>query len=121
MSDSFVARFVSKILFSGGFIFLFAYSSSAQFIPVGSLVEETLRSMQLMGKSDSCVSFAVRPFANNQSTSIQKAYSFIASDSNQTYQKPFHFAGKTGRFSILPVSFIQQFNTIIPMAGTTAQ
>jgi hypothetical protein len=114
LSDSFVARFVSKILFSGGFIFLFAYSSSAQFIPVGSLVEETLRSMQLMGKSDSSVSFALRPFVNNQSTSIQKAYSFIASDSNQTYQKPFHFAGKTGWFSILPVSFIQQFNTHHP-------
>ena len=114
LTDSFIARFVSKILFSGGLIVFFTCGSSAQFVPVGSLVDETLRSMQLLGKSDSSVSFTARPYFNNRSTSIQKAYSFLESDTNLTYQKSFQFAGNTGRFSILPVSFIQQFNTHHP-------
>ena len=114
MAKLIIQRFNSRILFHAIFLILFHSGVRAQVIPVGSVLDESLRSMQIMGKIDSSVSFTQRPLYNSSALSIQKAYALIENDTRSVYQKPFRFAGKLGQLSLLPITFIQQYNTHHP-------
>jgi len=109
-----VGSFLIRILFSGLFLFFIHGSLLAQTVPVGSLFDEALRTMQLLGKLDSSVSFTVRPLVNNRQVSIPQMYSFIDSNNRVNRLQPFRFAGKHGQISLLPITLIQQFNTHHP-------
>jgi hypothetical protein len=83
-----------------------------QTIPVGSIPEEILRSMQLMNKMDSSISFTVRPLGNQYT---QQAFEFMGKGTNENiYKPPTYFSGTRGRFTLLPITFIQQYNTHHP-------
>jgi len=92
----------------------FALDLQAQNIPVGSLLDDRIRSFQLMGKLDSSISLCVRPFSANKDLPLSGIYRMIDGEENSIYQKPIQFAGKLGKFSLLPVTLIQQYNTHHP-------
>ncbi len=99
-----------RLLFTGIFpIFLFAQTA-----PIGSLPDNTLRSLQLMGKIDPSVSFAVRPMLSGKLFSLPSLYQSFDSTDSDVYSVPFYFLKKKGQFSLLPVSLIQQFNSHHP-------
>jgi len=104
--------FAKKILF-GSFLLIFHLVSTAQTIPVGSLLDEAMRSIQLTGKLDSLVSFTVRPLASSAKIPGRSIYSFI--DSAELGDQPSSYVwGKYGQLTVLPVTLIQQYNTHHP-------
>lgn len=97
-------------MFAGAFpVFLFAQTA-----PIGSLPDNTLRSLQLMGKIDPSVSFAVRPMLAGNLISFRSLYQSIDSTNSDEYLVPVYFLKKKGQVSILPISIIQQFNSHHP-------
>ena len=86
----------------------------AQTIVVGSKADEAARSLQLLGKIDSTISFAVRPLINSGLISGSKIYTAIENNERDEYGKSVRFAGGKGNFQILPLTIIQQFNSHHP-------
>lgn len=79
------------------------YQLHAQSLPVGTpVLEEGYRNAQLLGKIDSTISFTARPF-------------FPISKENWTdYKTIFSFDKGNGLFKLLPVTWINQFNSDRP-------
>lgn len=89
---------MKKILFQF-VLFLFSISLTAQSIPVGSIdyMDERLRNEQLLNFNVDNSSFTIRPLLRK-------------SDSTQNSQKTHQF-----NFKILPVSLVQQYNSLLPL------
>ncbi|SJZ73964.1 capsule assembly Wzi family protein [Sediminibacterium ginsengisoli] len=103
-----IVRFLRRILF---FSVLLCNHSYAQTILPGSFADETARSLQLMGKVDSTLSFNVRPFqASGRLLSERGLYKTI--DSSSDYLQPHRF--KKAALTILPLTIVQQFNSHHP-------
>ena len=95
------------ILFS---ILLFNLSYAQTVLP-GSVADDAARSLQLLGKIDSSLSFTVRPFqAGGNIISERGIYKLI--DSSSDYLRPRRY--KKAALTILPVTVIQQFNSHHP-------
>lgn len=104
-----VFRFSVRSLLLAG-LMSFCFGSMAQVIPLGTAEEINTRSLQLMGKLDASVSFAVRPMMSYSTIS-----SFL-SDTGliSTYPKRSSFAKNKGTFVLLPLQLTQQLNTHHP-------
>ncbi|MEN9685669.1 MAG: hypothetical protein RLZZ28_1455 [Bacteroidota bacterium] len=104
------------LFFVLGFMLEFPGISNAQFFAAGNFMEDAARSLQLQGKLDSTISFAVRPLATGAgSISIQSIYAGIDhQDEAKNWSAPFYFAKKKGKLGLLPVSIIQQYNSHHP-------
>jgi hypothetical protein len=89
-------------------------TSVAQFVPIGGTADEIYRTMQLIGKTDSSVSFTVRPLSAGKEVSWNSLYAFLDKADKKEYQSTFIFAGMKGKRSFLPVSVIQQYNSHHP-------
>ena len=95
-----------------------------QTLPVGMpVLEDTYRREQLLGKSDSLISFTIRPlFTGN----ILNSESAVFRDSLSREQNFFKFSNKftwdgdKGSISLLPLSFQQQFNSLLPYGWNDA-
>lgn len=101
------------------FLFLFCvitfYNASlAQTVPIGSLNDNTARSLQLMGKLDPSISFTVRPMISGKLLSNTSLYQSTDSAETNAYSAPKFFLNKQAKFSVLPITFIQQFNSHHP-------
>jgi len=109
----FTTRLLRGVLFQLLFILFFFNTGLTQTIPIGSVFSETLRSMQLMGKLDSSISFTVNPIYSNKQVSVQGIYSFI--DNNEASKSDgLILSGKNSMLKLLPVLFNQQLNTDHP-------
>ena len=86
----------------------------AQSIQVGSLSDEVARTMQLMGKLDSSISFTVRPLQTNFIISNPCIYSFVDSNISRSIGQSRQFLNRKGSFYFLPISLVQQFNSHHP-------
>lgn len=107
-------RFLSRlfyILLASVIVIVPCFSQS---IPVGGSTDETARSLQLLGKIDSSVSFTVRPLIQNNRISFSKINTLIGGKENNGFSDPTVFAGGKCEFQILPVTLIQQFNSHHP-------
>jgi len=112
---------MKKIFFilniTGIFIFVFPYAIRAQSLPVTShVLNDYYRMMQLTGKTDSNVSFTVRPIL---STSTLKATDVFDPDSSLKRDHwieapPVSFSNGRGKLKILPLTWEQQFNSDHP-------
>ncbi len=105
---------LTRYIISGFITILFSSALPAQTIPIGSITDAAARSFQLMSKTDSSISFTIRPLNISQSISGSQLYHLIDSNSHTDYRKPVYFFKNHGRFVPLPVSLIQQFNTHHP-------
>ena len=85
------------------FFLIVSTTIKAQNIPVGSAdrAEDRLRNEQLLGRTDSLVSFTLRPLP-------QSLIDGNKSNSDANQQNKFHIEA-------LPISLIQQYNTLAPM------
>jgi hypothetical protein len=99
---------------------VFAFTLSeirAQSLPVGTLVlEDYYRRMQLLGKVDSNLSFAVRPLFFESKTSKNDLFDPDSTLKKNHWEniKPAIFGNGHGAFQILPVSWQQQYNSHHP-------
>jgi hypothetical protein len=84
-------------------IFIIVNNSNAQNIAIGSIdrIEDRLRNEQLLGRTDSLVSFALRPLAESLISNNQM---------NLESKLPNKFL-----ISALPIKLTQQYNTLAPM------
>lgn len=92
----------------------FPFLSAGQVVSVGSAADEVFRTMQLMGKIDSSLSFAVRPITVGNKLSWDQLYSFLNQSASHQYQQNLSFAGNKCKLGFLPVSIIQQYNSHHP-------
>lgn len=81
---------------------------TAQSLPVGTpVLEEGYRNMQLLGQVDSLASFVARPFFPDPNKELIK-------DSWTKFDGVFKFDKGNGLFKLLPVTWINQFNSDRP-------
>jgi hypothetical protein len=85
-----------------------------QTLQVGTVTEEMSRLMQLMGKTDSAISYTLRPMTGMNGPATKKLNQLIDSTDTLSLLKPMTFAGKLGQIRLLPVSITQQFNSHHP-------
>ena len=99
------------------FFLLLAGSSNAQSLPVGMLVlEDAHRREQLLGHTDSLVSFTIRPLFTG---SIEMDKGLVADtvredDSFTKFSTGGAFANGTGIIQLLPATLNHQYNSRIP-------
>ena len=86
----------------------------AQSIPIHSFIDETARSLQLLGKLDSSISFVVRPLISSREMNASKIYSIVNQADKDIIGKSNIRKGSKVDFQLLPVSIIQQLNTHHP-------
>lgn len=96
-------------------LFIFR-SLLAQQLPVSPLsLEEDLRYLQLQGKLSSEVSLTVRPTMPEKKFTLDSFYNRIGFISNRDPKRSsLKFLGKSGSFSILPISALVKLNTRHP-------
>lgn len=109
-----INRYSVRLFFSVIVTIILHDAVFSQSIAVGSLADETMRSAQLLGKLDSSLSFTVRPLSINKQTSYKEIYSLVEGKETDAYGESILFAKGKGRFQVLPVSIIQQFNSDHP-------
>jgi hypothetical protein len=89
-----------------------------QTLPVGMpVLEDTYRREQLLGKSDSLISFTIRPLFNGDILNPESALFRDSLSREQNYFKfrnKFTWDGDKGSIALLPVSFQYQFNSLLP-------
>lgn len=105
-----IARFSLAVITCLSFPLL----SAGQLVSVGSAADDVFRTMQLMGKIDSSLSFAVRPIIATNKLSWDQMYSFLDQSASRQYQQNHSFAGNKGKLGFLPVSIVQQYNSHHP-------
>jgi len=90
----------------------------AQSLPVGTVgLEEYYRRKQLLGESDSSISFSVRPLFPAASFKVNNVFdpdSTLNSDGYFKSSGPVRFLKGKGEFQILPFSWQQQYNSDHP-------
>src|SRR5476651_87036 len=109
---------VMKFIFIGVLVIFAQFGVSAQTLPVGTAaLEDYYRRAQLLGITDTNVSFTVRPVFPNYikkgadtwyPDTTEQRYNLI--NTNSSWQS----ANKRSSISILPVSFQTQFNSDHP-------
>ncbi|MES2427328.1 MAG: capsule assembly Wzi family protein [Bacteroidota bacterium] len=102
------------IKISAAIIICLSYSTvHSQSLPVGTpVLDDYYRRLQLLGKIDSTISFAIRPIYPIISTKIADVY-----DPDSTLKAntgTITFAKGAGKFMILPLTWQQQFNSDHP-------
>lgn len=105
---------ITRLLFACTTCLFFPFLSVGQVVAVGSAPDEVLRTMQLMGKTDSSLSFSVRPITTTNKLSWDQMYSFLNRSASQQYQQNRSFAGNKGKLGFLPLSILQQYNSHHP-------
>ncbi len=108
------SRHIIRSLYIVFTTFLVNSTCFSQSILIGSYADETARSLQLLNRVDSSISFTVRPLSYIQHGNAAKIYSLIDPKLSAEFKKPMRFAGNKVFFQILPVSVIQQFNSHHP-------
>ncbi|MGZ3756550.1 MAG: capsule assembly Wzi family protein [Mucilaginibacter sp.] len=91
--------------------------ANAQSLPVGSpVLDDYYRMMQLLGKVDSNVSFAVRPVYSASTLGIKDLFApdSVLKHDHWRQANPVSFDKGRGGFQILPLSWQQQFNSDHP-------
>ena len=88
----------------------------AQSIVVGSMADEIARSLQIRGKLDSTISFTAKPLiAGTGGVTLKSIYAAIdEADQTKNEGSPLFFAKGKGKWGLLPVSLIQQYNSHHP-------
>lgn len=107
-------RFLIRLLYISLFHGFFYTQAIAQPVAIGSLLDQSIRSLQLLGKFDSSVSLTVRPVIAAQNNSYLQLLSMIDPTDRVTYGKPVSFLNKKASLIVLPVSIVQQYNTHHP-------
>jgi hypothetical protein len=92
----------------------FFYAAYGQVIPVGSLFEKPLRSLQLAGKVDPSVSFCSTPLSIAGAASYDSIQPFGNNFQPLSYGRSFEYLKARGKFVILPLTIAQQLNTHHP-------
>src|SRR6185312_15318549 len=103
--------------FISAFTFFLKNTVKAQSLPVGTpALEDYYRRQQLLGKLDSSVSFTVRPLFPTSAFKVHDPFdpdTSLKSD-NWSYMGPVSFGNGAGKFQVLPLSLVQQFNSHNP-------
>jgi len=95
-------------------IFVLTGISFAQTLPVGMPVhEDSYRREQLLGNTDSLISFTIRPlFAGDQ---LRSGIDTISADSRLfKFNSRLNVPGNKGIVQLLPISLQHQYNSILP-------
>lgn len=103
-------------------VFLFSIGLKAQSLPVGTpVLEDYYRRMQLIGEVDSNLSFSVRPIfiTSSTSTSLYRPDSTLAKN-KWVSLAPVVFANGKGIFTLLPLTWQQQYNSNFPYGWNDA-
>jgi hypothetical protein len=99
------------------FIYAFPLETNAQSLSVGfPVLDDYYRAMQLIGKTDSTISFAVRPILSASSLKVKDVFdpdsSFKAN--HWMHAAPVYFDRGDGFLVVLPLSWEQEFNSNHP-------
>jgi len=98
-------------------LFLLCGIANAQTVPAGTpVIEDMYRRQQLLGKLDSSVSFTVRPLFPEAAFGLSDVFDPDKSFGQSGLQRvgDYKFAGDKGIVKILPVTWVNQYNTHNP-------
>lgn len=103
-----------KFLFLG--IIFFPLQIKAQTVPVGSIIDESFRQLQLQEKLDISYSFSARPFFTRKSLTTDSLYQLV----DKTF--PIHNTKSllSGTVEFLPLTFTTKFNSDHPYGWNQA-
>jgi hypothetical protein len=109
---------IERVILVALFILPASVILKAQTVPVGTpVIEESYRRLQLLGEIDSAISFTVRPLNLSFSTKTDNPYDPLSTLEEEGWSKSggiFRFADDKGRIQLLPIIWLQQYNTHHP-------